>query len=64
MINWHSQTSYLIYIGNTLFSWSSRKQDTVAQFSRESEYCAIVLMVQELEWICSVLTILGEEPPW
>lgn len=43
-----SQAGFMVYVGNTLVSWSSKKQDTIARSSTESEYRVIAVMVQEL----------------
>lgn len=49
----------LIYIGDALISWSSRKQSTLICFSIEVEYLAIASTVEELEVVRSSLTELG-----
>lgn len=56
-----SQTGYMVYVRETLISWSSRKQATVAQSSTELEYWVIAASVQELEWVSSVMSELGED---
>lgn len=54
-----SQSGFLIYLGNTLVAWSSKKQATVARSSTEAEYKAIAITVEELEAV--MLTELGVE---
>jgi len=46
-----SQTGVLIYLGDTLVNWISRKQSTVARSSTEAEYRAIATAVEEMEAI-------------
>jgi len=54
-----SQTGVLVYLGNTLVSWISRKQVTVARSSTEAEYRALATAVEEMEAIKSLLGELG-----
>jgi hypothetical protein len=54
-----STTSYYIYLGRNLISWSSRKQQTVSRSSTESEYRAIAHASTEILWLQSLLTELG-----
>ncbi|GAU24783.1 hypothetical protein TSUD_356130 [Trifolium subterraneum] len=57
-----STTGYLLYLGNTPISWSSRKQRSVAQSSTEAEYKALADTVSELLWVLSLFTELGHMP--
>jgi len=50
-------------LGETLVSWYSRKQTTVARSSTEAEYRAIANTVEELEVTKSILTELGVTIP-
>uniref|UniRef100_A0ABD2W186 Retrovirus-related Pol polyprotein from transposon TNT 1-94 n=1 Tax=Trichogramma kaykai TaxID=54128 RepID=A0ABD2W186_9HYME len=45
-----SVSGYLIKLDNSLVSWGSRKQTTVALSTTESEFVAACLVVQELIW--------------
>lgn len=56
-----SQTGILIFLGDTLVAWSSKKQQTLARSSTEAEYRAIATTVEELEGIKALLTELGVE---
>lgn len=54
-----SQTRYLIYLGGSLISWASKKQNTISHSSTESEYRRVATMVHELERIKSLISELG-----
>ena len=49
--------AYCVYIGQNLVSWSSKKQQTVARSSTESEYRALSTACAEIVWI---QVLLGE----
>jgi len=57
-----STTGYLLYLGSTPTSWSSRKQHSVACSSIEAEYKALADTASELLWVLSLLTELGHTP--
>ncbi|KAL5546517.1 hypothetical protein UlMin_006204 [Ulmus minor] len=54
-----SVAGYWVYIGDTLISWSSKKQHVVARSSTESEYRALAQVAAEIWWIHSLFSELG-----
>nr|XP_009771568.1 PREDICTED: uncharacterized protein LOC104222088 [Nicotiana sylvestris] len=54
-----SVTGYLVKFGDSLISWKSKKQNTVARSSTESEYRSMALTVSELICLLGVLKKLG-----
>lgn len=50
-----SIAGYCVYLGNSLISWSSKRQGVVSRSSTESEYMAIADVAAELVWVTSVL---------
>lgn len=57
-----STSGYCIYFGNTLISWSARKQKTVSQSSTEAAYHGLAIATAEIMWIQSLLTELNAAP--
>ena len=53
-----STSAHLVYLGNNLISWSSKKQQTVARSSTEAEYRSVAATAAELCWIRSLLSEL------
>lgn len=50
-----SRSTYCVYLGNTLISWSSKKQTAVARSSTESEYRALVHASAKIVWLKQLL---------
>lgn len=44
-------TSYCVFLGDSLVSLKSKKQNTVSQSSSEAEYRALASTICELKWI-------------
>lgn len=53
-----SVTGMCIFLGTSLISWKSKKQDTVSGSSTESEYRGMALATKELLWFNQMLTDL------
>ncbi|KAI5429187.1 hypothetical protein KIW84_033975 [Lathyrus oleraceus] len=53
-----SMAGQCVFLGETLVSWSSRKQMVVSRSSTESEYRALADLVAEIAWIRSLLVEL------
>lgn len=52
-------SSYLIYLGPNLISWSTRKQKTVARSYMEAEYRVVATTTTQLSLIQSLLVEFG-----
>ncbi|GKV11763.1 hypothetical protein SLEP1_g22986 [Rubroshorea leprosula] len=50
-----SVSSYCLFLGNSLISWSSKKQHTVARSSAEAEYRALANATAEVLWVRQLL---------
>nr|KYP65464.1 Copia protein [Cajanus cajan] len=53
-----SVTSYCFFIGNSLISWKTKKQNIVSRSSSEAEYRALATSTYELQWLTYLLTDL------
>uniref|UniRef100_A0A803Q4P3 Reverse transcriptase Ty1/copia-type domain-containing protein n=1 Tax=Cannabis sativa TaxID=3483 RepID=A0A803Q4P3_CANSA len=53
-----SIAGYCVYLGDTLVSWSSKKQAVVSRSSTESEYRALAHVAAEISWVESLLNEL------
>jgi hypothetical protein len=56
-----STSGYVVKLGNSLISWSSKKQATVATSSCEAEYMAAAYCARQVVWLCLLLTELGAD---
>nr|XP_016514347.1 PREDICTED: uncharacterized mitochondrial protein AtMg00810-like [Nicotiana tabacum] len=50
-----STTGYVVYLGNSPISWSSKKQRSVSRSSTEAEYRAVAAVVSEVNWLTNLL---------
>lgn len=57
-----SMAAYCVFFGNTLVSWSSKKQYVVAPSSSKSKYRAFSHASIEVVWLTQLLTELGVLP--
>ncbi len=58
-VDCRSTTGFLIFLGNNLLTWASKKQPTVSRSSTEAEYRALAVGAAELTWIRMLLRDLG-----
>ena len=54
-----STSGYIFTVGNSLVTWTSKKQLTVAKSTTEAEYVALSLATQEAIWIRQLLKDVG-----
>ncbi|CAN6679930.1 unnamed protein product [Malus baccata var. baccata] len=47
-----SVTCYVVFLGNNLISWQSKKQNSVSRSSTEAEYKALAHTVVDITWFC------------
>ncbi|GMJ12590.1 hypothetical protein HRI_004928200 [Hibiscus trionum] len=56
-----SVSGFCVKLGNSLLSWKSKKQSTVARSSAEAEYRSMAVVTAELVWLNGLLQELGYE---
>ncbi|CAN6722330.1 unnamed protein product [Malus baccata var. baccata] len=54
-----STGGFCIFLGDSLISWSAKKQPTVARSSTEAEYRSLANTAAEITWICKLLVDVG-----
>jgi hypothetical protein len=53
-----STSSYAVFLGANLVSWSSKRQNTVSRSSAEAEYGVVANAFVEVSWPCQLLAEL------
>lgn len=57
-----STSSYCMFLGDNLLSWSSKRLTTVSRSSAEAEYRGLANVVAEICWLRNLLLELGHHP--
>lgn len=54
-----STSSYCIYLGDNLVSWTSKKQNVVSKSTTKVEYRSLANAMSDVTWFSSLLTEVG-----
>ena len=52
-----------MFLGESLISWKSKKQDRVSKSSTKAEYRAMSTACSEIVWLCGLLAEIGFPQP-
>lgn len=55
-----SASGYAFFLGSGVFSWASKKQQTVAQSSAEAEYVAASMATSQAIWLRRIFEDVGQ----
>ena len=59
LVDCRSTTGFLVFLGNNLITWASKKQPTVSRSSTEAECKSLAVGTAEVAWICMLLRDLN-----
>jgi hypothetical protein len=58
-VDFKSITGYLVFFGDSLISWASKKQKAVTLSTTEAEFIALTDVAKEILWIQPIYNFLG-----